>query len=199
MGVDKRDVGVNQFKNRSILSEQVMQKIILPTVRGMNSEGNRYRGFLYAGLMIGSDGVARVVEYNCRFGDPETQPIMMRLQSDLVELCLAACNGELGTKSASWDRRTSLGVVMAANGYPDSYAKGEMIKNIPPESPTGKVFHAGTTADADGNILSSGGRVLCAVGLGEDIKSAQQRAYELVREVDWKSAYFRTDIGFKAL
>ena len=195
--------GMGAYSPAPVLSpeieEQVMQKIILPTVRGMNSEGNRYRGFLYAGLMIGSDGVARVVEYNCRFGDPETQPIMMRLQSDLVELCLAACNGELGTKSASWDRRTSLGVVMAANGYPDSYAKGELIKNIPPESPTGKVFHAGTTADADGNILSSGGRVLCAVGLGEDIKSAQQRAYELVREIDWKSAYFRTDIGFKAL
>ena len=195
--------GMGAYSPAPVLSpeieEQVMREIIQPTVRGMNSEGNRYRGFLYAGLMIGSDGVARVVEYNCRFGDPETQPIMMRLQSDLVELCLAACNGELGTKSASWDRRTSLGVVMAANGYPDSYAKGELIKNIPPESPTGKVFHAGTSADADGNILSSGGRVLCAVGLGEDIKSAQQRAYELVREIDWESAYFRTDIGFKAL
>ena len=195
--------GMGAYSPAPILSaeieDQVMQKIILPTVRGMNSEGNRYRGFLYAGLMIGSDGVARVVEYNCRFGDPETQPIMMRLQSDLVELCVAACNGELGTKSASWDQRTSLGVVMAANGYPDGYAKGELIRNIPPESPTGKVFHAGTTADANGNILSNGGRVLCAVGLGDDIKSAQHRAYELVREIDWKSAYFRTDIGFKAL
>ena len=195
--------GMGAYSPAPILSaeieDQVMQKIILPTVRGMNSEGNRYRGFLYAGLMIGKDGVARVVEYNCRFGDPETQPIMMRLQSDLVELCVAACNGELGTKSASWDQRTSLGVVMAANGYPDGYAKGELIRNIPPESPTGKVFHAGTTADADGNILSNGGRVLCAVGLGDDIKSAQHRAYELVQEIDWKSAYFRTDIGFKAL
>ncbi|MDH3634345.1 MAG: phosphoribosylamine--glycine ligase [Gammaproteobacteria bacterium] len=195
--------GMGAYSPAPVLSpqieEQVMRRIILPTVRGMNSEGNRYRGFLYAGLMIGSDGVARVVEYNCRFGDPETQPIMMRLQSDLVELCLAACNGELGTISASWDRRTSLGVVMAANGYPESYTKGELIKNIPPESPTGKVFHAGTTTDADGNILSNGGRVLCAVGLGEDIKSAQQHAYELVREIDWKSAYFRTDIGSKAL
>ncbi len=195
--------GMGAYSPAPILSaeieDQVMQKIILPTVRGMNSEGNRYRGFLYAGLMIGSDGVARVVEYNCRFGDPETQPIMMRLQSDLVELCVAACNGELGTKSASWDQRTSLGVVMAANGYPDGYAKGELIRNIPPESPTGKVFHAGTTVDADGNILSNGGRVLCAVGLGDDIKSAQHRAYELVQEIDWKSAYFRTDIGFKAL
>jgi phosphoribosylamine--glycine ligase len=181
------------------IEAQVMREIILPTVRGMNSEGNRYRGFLYAGLMIGSDQIARVVEYNCRFGDPETQPIMMRLQSDLVELCLAACSGELDTKSAQWDVRASLGVVMAANGYPDSYNKGDLIKNIPPESPTAKVFHAGTRADANGNILADGGRVLCAVGLGDDIRSAQQRAYELVRKIDWESAYFRTDIGFKAL
>ncbi len=177
---------------------QVMQNIILPTVRGMNSEGNRYRGFLYAGLMIGSDGIARVVEYNCRFGDPETQPIMMRLQSDLVELCLAACQGELDTKAADWDKRSSLGVVMAANGYPDSYDKGHLIKNIPPESPTGKVFHAGTRADKAGNVISEGGRVLCAVGLGDNIRDAQQRAYELVEKIDWDSAYFRTDIGFKA-
>lgn len=181
------------------IEAQVMQEIILPTVRGMNSEGNRYRGFLYAGLMIGGDGVARVVEYNCRFGDPETQPIMMRLKSDLVELCLAACRGELDTKSAQWDERASLGVVMAANGYPESYDKGDLIQNIPPESPTTKVFHAGTRADASGNILSDGGRVLCAVGLGDDIRSAQQRAYELVKKIDWESAYFRTDIGFKAL
>jgi phosphoribosylamine--glycine ligase len=165
----------------------------------MNAEGNRYRGFLYAGLMIGDDGIARVVEYNCRFGDPETQPIMMRLQSDLVELCLAACRGQLETKSVRWDDRASLGVVMAAKGYPDGYTRGDLIKNIPPESPTGKVFHAATRCDADGNILSNGGRVLCAVGLGADIKGAQQRAYELVREIDWGSAYFRTDIGFKAL
>ncbi len=178
---------------------QVMQNIILPTVRGMNSEGNRYRGFLYAGLMIGSDGIARVVEYNCRFGDPETQPIMMRLQSDLVELCLAACQGELDTKSTDWDKRSSLGVVMAANGYPDSYDKGQLIKNIPPESPTGKVFHAGTRTDTAGNVLSDGGRVLCAVGLGDNIRDAQQCAYELVEKIDWDAAYFRTDIGFKAL
>jgi len=181
------------------IEAQVMQDIILPTVRGMNSEGNRYRGFLYAGLMIGADGIARVVEYNCRFGDPETQPIMMRLKSDLVELCLAACSGELDTKSTQWDERASLGVVMAANGYPDSYDKGDLIKDIPPESPTAKVFHAGTRTDASGNILSDGGRVLCAVGLGDDIRSAQQCAYQLVNKIDWESAYFRTDIGFKAL
>ena len=181
------------------IEAQVMQDIILPTVRGMNAEGNRYRGFLYAGLMIGADGIARVVEYNCRFGDPETQPIMMRLKSDLVELCLAACSGELDTRSAQWDDRASLGVVMAANGYPDNYDKGDLIKNRPPESPTAKVFHAGTRTDASGNILSDGGRVLCAVGLGDDIRSAQQCAYELVKKIEWESAYFRTDIGFKAL
>ncbi len=181
------------------IETQVLQKIILPTVRGMNAEGNRYRGFLYAGLMIGSDGVARVVEYNCRFGDPETQPIMMRLQSDLVELCLAACHGNLDSKSTQWDERASLGVVMAAKGYPDNYAKGDLITNIPSESPTGKVFHAGTRTDAAGNLLSNGGRVLCAVSLGDNIKEAQQRAYELVKKIGWESAYFRTDIGFKAL
>ena len=178
---------------------QVMQDIILPTVRGMNAEGNRYRGFLYAGLMIDSDGSARVLEYNCRFGDPETQPIMMRMQSDLVELCLAACQGDLDSKSTRWDERASLGVVMAANGYPGSYEKGDSIENIPPQSATGKVFHAGTRSGADGSILSDGGRVLCAVGLGDNIRGAQQRAYELIEKISWDSAYFRTDIGSKAL
>ena len=181
------------------IEARVMQDIILPTVRGMNAEGNRYRGFLYAGLMIGADGVARVLEYNCRFGDPETQPIMMRLQSDLVELCLAACQGELDSKSTQWDQRTSLGVVMAANGYPGSYEKGALIENIPPPSANGKVFHAGTRLGADGSIMSDGGRVLCAVGLGNNIKDAQLRAYELIEKISWDSAYFRTDIGFKAL
>jgi phosphoribosylamine--glycine ligase len=195
--------GMGAYSPAPVLSEviedQVMSDIILPTVQGMQAEGNRYRGFLYAGLMIGADGNARVLEYNCRFGDPETQPILMRLQSDLVELCLAACNGELGGKSTKWDDRASLGVVLAAAGYPDSYAKGETINNIPAESDNGKVFHAGTRRDADGNILSNGGRVLCAVGLGEDIAAAQRQAYDIVEKIDWKSAYFRTDIGFKAL
>ena len=181
------------------IEAQVIRDIILPTVRGMNAEGNRYRGFLYAGLMIAADGTARVVEYNCRFGDPEAQPIMMRLQSDLVELCLAACQGELDSKSTQWDKRVSLGVVMAANGYPGSYQKGDLIENIPPQSTTGKVFHAGTRSGPDGRILSDGGRVLCAVGLGDNIRDAQQRAYELIEKINWDSAYFRTDIGFKAL
>ena len=195
--------GMGAYSPAPVLSaaieDHVMQDIILPTVRGMNAEGNRYRGFLYAGLMIDADGSAKVLEYNCRFGDPETQPIMMRLQSDLVELCLAACRGELTDQKIDWDGRASLGVVLAANGYPDSYAKGETIVNIPVESASGKVFHAGTCRDAEGNILTSGGRVLCAVGLGSNVKDAQQKAYALVGQIDWESAYFRTDIGFKAL
>ncbi len=178
---------------------RVMRDIILPTVQGMNAEGNRYRGFLYAGLMIAADGTARVIEYNCRFGDPEAQPIMMRLQSDLVELCLAACQGELDSKSTQWDERASLGVVMAANGYPGSYQKGDLIENIPPQSTTGKVFHAGTRRGADGSILSNDGRVLCAVGLGDNTRDAQRRAYELIEKISWDSAYFRTDIGSRAL
>ncbi len=195
--------GMGAYSPAPILSadieSRVMRDIIMPTVRGMNAEGNRYRGFLYAGLMIDADGVARVLEYNCRFGDPETQPIMMRLQSDLVDLCLAACQGELEGKSVQWDPRASLGVVLAAAGYPDSYAKGEVISGIPSESPRGKVFHAGTASDENGNLLSAGGRVLCAVGLGEDIADAQRQAYQLVDAIDWTGAYFRTDIGFKAL
>ena len=181
------------------LEAQVMHDIIEPTVRGMAAEGHRYRGFLYAGLMIGKDGVARVLEYNCRFGDPETQPILMRLQSDLVELCLAACRGELEGKTADWNPRASLGVVLAADGYPDSYPKGEVIASIPSDSVDGKVFHAGTAQDTDGNIVTSGGRVLCAVGLGDDIAAAQKKAYQLVSEIDWETAFYRRDIGFKAL
>jgi phosphoribosylamine--glycine ligase len=149
--------------------------------------------------MICGDGVARVVEFNCRFGDPETQPILMRLESDLVELCLAACRGELAGHSAKWDARASLGVVMAADGYPGSYTRGELIENIPAETSDAKVFHAGTERDGDGNIRSAGGRVLCAVGLGSDIREAQQRAYRLVEEISWPTAFYRHDIGFKAL
>ncbi len=181
------------------IEARVMQEIIMPTVRGMRAEGNRYRGFLYAGLMIGDDGMPRVLEFNCRFGDPETQPIMARLQSDLVGLCLAACRGELAGQSAQWDPRASLGVVLAAAGYPDAYARGEVIAAIPPASASGKVFHAGTARDAEGRLVTSGGRVLCAVGLGGDLRAAQRRAYELVESIDWQTAYYRRDIGFKAL
>lgn len=195
--------GMGAYSPAALISPEierhVMQDIMLPTVRAMAAEGARYRGFLYAGLMIGDDGRAKVLEFNCRFGDPETQPIMMRLKSDLVELCLAACQGRLGQQTAQWDERFSLGVVLAADGYPDSYASGELIRNIPLECDHGKVFHAGTSIDARGNICSNGGRVLCAVGLGTSLGEAQQVAYQLVEKIDWKTAYYRTDIGFKAL
>ncbi len=181
------------------IEAQVMRNIILPTVRGMVAEGARYRGFLYAGLMIADDGQAQVIEYNCRFGDPEAQVIMMRLQSDLVDLCQAACQGNLEDKSTQWDERSCVGVVLASKGYPGSYPSDELILNIPPQSSSGKVFHAGTRIDAENNIRSSGGRVLCAVGLGENTREAQQHAYELVDQIEWESAYFRTDIGFKAI
>ena len=181
------------------LEAQIMREIILPTVQGMQAEGNRYRGFLYAGLMIGRDNRPRVLEYNCRFGDPETQPIMMRLQSDLVEHCLAACQGKLINQQANWDTRASLGIVMAARGYPDNYAKGEIISHIPGDSASGKVFHAGTQHNESGQLVTAGGRVLCAVGMGQDINEAQKTAYQIVSEIDWQTAFFRSDIGFKAL
>ncbi len=176
----------------------VMQNIIMPTVRGMAEEGARYTGFLYAGLMIDSNGDARVLEFNCRFGDPETQPIMMRLQSDLVEHCLAACDGRLSGQTASWDHRYGVGVVLAASGYPGSYARGELIRNIPAEQKSSKVFHAGTLADPQGNVISNGGRVLCVVCLGDNVEAAQQKTYDLIAEIDWETAYYRTDIGSKA-
>jgi len=176
----------------------VLQNIIMPTVQGMAEEGARYTGFLYAGLMIDQSGEAKVLEYNCRFGDPETQPIMMRLQSDLVDLCLAACEGQLSSKTAKWDHRYALGVVLAASGYPGSYAKGDLISNIPAEQESSKVFHAGTASNKEGKVVSNGGRVLCAVSLGDSIQLAQQKAYNLIADIDWPNAYYRTDIGFKA-
>ena len=181
------------------VEDYVLKNIIMPTVRGMDEEGAKYTGFLYAGLMINQQGEAKVIEYNCRFGDPEAQPIMMRLQSDLVELCVAACDGKLSSKKAEWDTRCSLGVVLAAKGYPGSYAKGEVIRNIPAEQESSKLFHAGTLADQQGNIVSNGGRVLCAVSLGDNIQQAQRNAYELIDNIDWPGAYYHTDIGYKAL
>ncbi|MCZ6669166.1 MAG: phosphoribosylamine--glycine ligase [Gammaproteobacteria bacterium] len=181
------------------IENHIMQEIIMPTVRGMATEGTHYTGFLYAGLMIDAQGQARVIEYNCRFGDPEAQPIMMRLQSDLVELCLLACEGRLAGKTAVWDPRYSLGVVLAASGYPETYARGELITNIPAEDSSSKIFHAGTRLDSEGNITSNGGRVLCAVSMGESVAQAQLKAYQVVAEINWPNAYFRTDIGFKAI
>ena len=195
--------GMGAYSPAPVVTEEVqsrvMRDIIIPTVRGMAAEGARYTGFLYAGLMINDQGEASVVEYNCRFGDPEAQPIMMRLKSDLVALCLATCDGELAGKTVQWDARSCLGVVLAADGYPETYSKGELIRNIPIESESSKVFHAGTKLDRQGNIVSNGGRVLCAAVLGNHIAEAQVKAYSLVEQIDWKGAYFRTDIGYKAL
>jgi phosphoribosylamine--glycine ligase len=176
--------------------DDVMKNIIQKTVDAMSAEGSPYTGFLYAGLMI-NNGKAKVLEYNCRFGDPETQPIMMRLKSNLAQLCLLATQGKLDVTHIEWDERVSLGVVLAANGYPNDYKKGEKII-VPVDSGDAKIFHAGTKLESN-NIVSNGGRVLCATALGSSIQEAQKRAYKLVDRVDWHGSYYRTDIGFKAL
>jgi len=181
--------------NPSIFDD-VMKNIIQKTVDAMSAEGSPYTGFLYAGLMI-NNGKAKVLEYNCRFGDPETQPIMMRLKSNLAQLCLLATQGKLDEATIEWDERISLGVVLAANGYPNDYKKGEKII-VPVDSGDAKIFHAGTKLESN-NIVSDGGRVLCATALGSSIQEVQKRAYELVDRVDWHGSYYRTDIGFKAL
>ena len=180
-----------------LVFNDVMDKVIKPTVKAMKAEGIPYTGFLYAGLMIDNKGMIKVLEYNCRFGDPETQPIMMRLKSNLAQLCISATQGTLDLANAEWDNRTALGVVIAANGYPDAYKKGEII-NLPLEEADFKIFHAGTKLDA-GNIKSNGGRVLCATALGGSIKEAQEKAYQLTNSVGWDGGYFRTDIGFKGI
>ena len=193
--------GMGAYSPAPIVSPLVfndaMEKVIKPTVKAMKAEGIPYTGFLYAGLMIDDKGMIKVLEYNCRFGDPETQPIMMRLKSNLAQLCISATQGTLDLANAEWDNRTALGVVMAANGYPDSYKKGEII-NLPLEEADSKIFHAGTKLDA-GNIKSNGGRVLCATALGGSIKEAQEKAYQLTNSVGWDGGYFRTDIGFKGI
>ncbi|MDO7635185.1 MAG: phosphoribosylamine--glycine ligase, partial [Porticoccaceae bacterium] len=158
-----------------------------------------YTGFLYAGLMIMADGTPKVIEYNCRFGDPETQPIMMRLKSDLVAHCLAALDGTLNNEVAEWDVRPSVGVVIAAGGYPATYAKGEVIHGLGDAKIDGaKIFHAGT-ALLNGQVVTSGGRVLCATALGNSVAEAQQTAYQLAKTVNFKDAYVRTDIGWRAI
>lgn len=179
---------------------RVMREIIEPTVKGMAAEGNDYTGFLYAGLMIDKNGVPKIIEYNCRFGDPETQPIMMRMQSDMVELCLAAVDGKLAGKEAKWDSRASVGVVLAAGGYPNDFAKGDVISGLPAVAAAdAKVFHAGSKLNAEGQVVTNGGRVLCAVGLGETVTAAQQKAYELTRQIQWNKVYFRNDIAYRAI
>ncbi|MDP5057183.1 MAG: phosphoribosylamine--glycine ligase [Marinomonas hwangdonensis] len=181
------------------IHDRIMNEVIMPTVKGMNAEGNRYRGFLYAGVMIAPDGTPKTLEYNCRFGDPETQPIMMRLRSDLAQMCLAAINGKLDTIEADWDPRASLGVVLAAGGYPADYPKGDVISGLDTVLPEGqKVFQAGTTLK-DGQVVTNGGRVLCAVALGDTVAQAQASAYEVVKTLSWDKVYFRTDIGHRAI
>lgn len=177
----------------------IMQQVIEPTVNGMRAEGLPYTGFLYAGVMINAEGVPKVLEYNCRFGDPETQPIMMRLQSDLVEHCLAAIDGKLDQQQTQWDSRAALGVVLAAGGYPGSYPKGDVINGLEnSETEDKKVFHAGTSLQ-DKDVVTAGGRVLCATALGENVTQAQQKAYELVELISWDKMYYRTDIGYRAV
>lgn len=181
------------------IHQRVMDEVIWPTVRGMAGEGNVYTGFLYAGLMIDKSGQPKVIEFNCRFGDPETQPIMLRLQSDLVDLCLAAVDGKLNEKDSVWDPRPSLGVVLAAGGYPGDYVNGEQIHGLPLEEVAdGKVFHAGTTLQ-DELVVTNGGRVLCVTALGEDVAAAQKRAYELAKPISWKGSFCRNDIGYRAI
>ena len=179
--------------------QRVMERIIMPTLRGMAAEGNRYVGFLYAGLMIDAEGNPKVIEYNCRFGDPETQPIMMRLQSDLVTLCREALDGTLDRCKTEWDVRSAVGVVLAAGGYPGDYAKGQPIQGLDRAAQLdGKVFHAGTTLK-DGQVVTNGGRVLCATALGNSVTEAQSRAYALARCIEWPGVYMRSDIGYRAI
>ncbi|WP_414728901.1 phosphoribosylamine--glycine ligase [Zhongshania aliphaticivorans] len=180
------------------IHQRVMNEVIIPTVRGMASEGNRYTGFLYAGLMINAQGEPKVIEYNCRFGDPETQPIMLRLKSDLAALCLAAIAGKLDTVTADWDARPAVGVVLAAGGYPSDYAKGEVITGIPAETDCSKVFHAGTRL-ADGKLVTNGGRVLCATAMASSVADAQQLAYAAAKQIKWRDAFYRNDIAYRAI
>jgi phosphoribosylamine--glycine ligase len=180
------------------MHQTIMDTIIQPTLNGMIKDGIPYAGFLYAGVMIDAQGTPKVLEYNCRFGDPETQPIMMRLNSDLTELCNAALDNKLDTITAEWDPRTSIGVVLAAGGYPFDYNKGDVITGIPPETSASKTFHAGTKIE-NGKVRTNGGRVLCACALGDSVEDAQIKAYETVGAIQWDKVYFRTDIGHRAI
>ena len=183
-----------------MIYQRIMDEVIYPTVNGMAEEGNDYTGFLYAGLMIMADGTPKVIEYNCRFGDPETQPILLRLQSDLVSHCMAALEGTLDQEIAQWDPRPAIGVVLAAGGYPGSYRGGDVISGLShiTESNDQKVFHAGT-AMVDGNVVTSGGRVLCATAMGDTVSAAQVSAYEVAAKIDWDDVYLRNDIGWRAI
>lgn len=183
-----------------MLYDKIMREVIHPTLEGMTKDGHPFTGFLYAGLMITPAGDIKVLEYNCRFGDPETQPILMRLQTDFASICLAALHGKLEHTKAVWDPRPALGVVLAANGYPDDYATNEPIPTLGeiPSSEHYKVFHAGTKLQ-EGKIVTNGGRVLCVTALGSSFHEAQERAYQLVKKIRWPGAFCRYDIGYRAL
>ena len=181
------------------MHKRIMQEVMEPAIRGLAADGMPYTGFLYAGIMIAPDGTPNVLEFNCRLGDPETQPIMMRLTSDLTELCDAALDGNLNRVTAEWDPRAALGVVMAAAGYPDDVRKGDVIGGLDHAAALpGKVFHAGTREES-GRVVTSGGRVLCAVGLGTSVSAAQAQAYRLVESISWAGAQFRRDVGYRAI
>lgn len=181
------------------IHQRIMDEVIYPTVQGMAAEGHVYTGFLYAGLMIDKSGAPKVIEFNCRFGDPETQPIMLRLQSSLVALVEAALAEQLDTADAQWDPRPSLGVVLAAGGYPGDYAKGDVISGLEQAvTADGKVFHAGTALAQD-QVVTGGGRVLCATALGDSVAQAQQNAYALARQINWNGCFYRNDIGYRAI
>lgn len=205
---DEGDVGPNTggmgaYSPAPVVTPEVEQKVmdlvIAPTLHGMKKDGNTYLGFLYAGLMIMADGTPKVIEFNCRMGDPETQPILARMRSDLVAICRATLDGTLGEQQTEWDSRASLGVVMAAGGYPESYAKGKAIAGLAAaDSDTQKVFHAGTATDND-IVVTSGGRVLCVVGLGDTVADAAEQSYNAVDKIDWDDVYFRRDIGHRAI
>ncbi|MGL4576227.1 MAG: phosphoribosylamine--glycine ligase [Burkholderiaceae bacterium] len=181
------------------IHNKIMSKIVRPTLAGMAAEGNPFTGFLYVGLMIGKGGEPRVVEFNARMGDPETQPVMMRLKSDLVVALEAALEGKLDTLELDWDRRTALGVVMASEGYPEAPRIGDPIYGIPAATEDSLTFHAGTTVDTKGHLLTAGGRVLCCTALGDSVRMAQRRAYQVVEEIKFRGAQYRKDIGHRAI
>ncbi len=195
--------GMGAYSPAPVVTEtvfkRIMEEVIEPTVKGMAVDGRPYTGFLYAGLMIDEQGAPRVVEYNCRFGDPETQPILMRLQSDLLELCELALDGELNNAQAQWDPRAAVGVVLAAGGYPDSYRKGDEINGLDLDlTDNTKVFQAGTSLE-NGKVVTAGGRVLCVTALGETVAEAQSLAYKRIEGISWQDMYYRTDIAYRAI
>ena len=181
------------------IHDRIMREVIEPTIRGLAADGMPYTGFLYAGIMVAPDGTPNVIEFNCRFGDPEAQPVLTRLKSDLTVLCEAAVDGRLHEVTAEWDSRAALGVVLAAAGYPDTVRKGDVIEGLDRAAKLpGKVFHAGTRLDT-GKVVTNGGRVLCAVGLGAKVAEAQREAYALVEPIHWEGMQYRRDIGYRAV